>query len=171
MHKWVHFTAVLWEVGLGQITKKHSCGAKTAEKYRAREAMEKTKIEQVISTILIQCLTLKLKNAPENFPTLPPQKNSSSLTISNTTSGPARSDSSLSEAELDKRYRSTERDHQVGSARRKQVPEVRALLLRRTCWNFFLIHLVSAYKCNRAVGTVFTFRAYQLVSLPLSRLV
>lgn len=53
-----------------------------------------------------------------------------------------------------------QREHQVGSARRKQVPKVRALLLRRTCWNFFLIQLVSAYKFNRAVGTVFTFRAY-----------
>lgn len=101
---------MLWEVGLGQNEKKYSCGAETAEKYRAREAMEKTKTEQVISTILIQCSTLKLKNrAPENFPTLPPQKNSSSLTISNTTSGPARSDSSLSDAELDERYRSTAR--------------------------------------------------------------
>lgn len=100
---------MLWEVGLGQNEKKYSCGAETAEKYRAREAMEKTKTEQVIY-ILIQCSTLKLKNrAPENFPTLPPQKNSSSLTISNTTSGAARSDSSLSDAELDERYRSTAR--------------------------------------------------------------
>lgn len=96
-------------MGLGQNETKYSCGAETAEKYRAREAMEKTKTEQVIY-ILIQCSTLKLKNrAPENFPTLPPQKNSSSLTISNTTSGPARSDSSLSDAELDERYRSTAR--------------------------------------------------------------
>lgn len=96
-------------MGLGQNETKYSCGAETAEKYRAREAMEKTKTEQVIY-ILIQCSTLKLKNrAPENFPTLPPQKNSSSLTISNTTSGAARSDSSLSDAELDERYRSTAR--------------------------------------------------------------
>lgn len=96
-------------MGLGQNETKYSCGAETAEKYRAREAMEKTKTEQVIY-ILIQCSTLKLKNrAPENFPTLPPQKNSSPLTISYTTSGPARSDSSLSDAELDERYRSTAR--------------------------------------------------------------
>lgn len=151
---------MLWEVGLGQNEKKYSCGAETTEKYRAREAMEKTKTEQVISTILIQCSTLKLKNrAPENFPTLPPQKNSRPL-LYRTLHLVLRVVTAASATQNSTNDTGAQREHQVGSARRKQVPKVRALLLRRTCWNFFLIQLVSAYKCNRAVGTVFTFRAY-----------